>query len=78
MDDSVLNKTDSVPSGFTLSLALVDAIPVILFSISVTVLALRFDSALFVIGALCCTLGGAACVSAWNNRLRIRDNKDNS
>ena len=47
MDDSVLNKTDSVPSGFTLSLALVDAIPVILFSISVTVLA-------FLLGIIAC------------------------
>lgn len=61
-ENKTSGKTDSVPSGFTLSLALVDAIPVILFSISVTVLALRFDSALFVIGAVCCTLGGAVKV----------------
>lgn len=55
---------NNIPSGFTMSLALVDAIPVLLFSASVIVLALRFNSVLFIIGAVCSAFAGA-CKVLW-------------
>ena len=39
--------------GFTLALALVDAIPVLSFGIAVSIIAGRFGSPLFMIGAGC-------------------------
>ena len=50
--------------GFTLSLALVDAIPVLSFGISMVILASRFDSPLFLIGASLSVLAGC-CKVAW-------------
>lgn len=51
-----------VPEGFTLGLAVVDAIPVVEFSVSMIVIALRFQSVLFIIGAICCMLAGCGKV----------------
>ena len=48
-----------VPEGFTLSMALVDCLPVLFFSISSAVLAMRFDSPLFRAGVLLVILAGA-------------------
>lgn len=48
----------SIPESFTLSLALVDAVPVILFCISFIIIATIFKSPLFLIGVLICTLSG--------------------
>ena len=56
--------------GFTLSLALVDAIPVLSFGISMVIIASRFDSPLFMIGALLSVLGGC-CKVAWKLVLGI-------
>ena len=56
--------------GFTLSLALVDAIPVISFGISMILIALRFDSSTFIIGAVISTLAGC-CKVAWKLILGI-------
>ena len=48
--------------GFTLSLALVDALPVIFFGASSVVVGLLFKSPLFVLGAVLSFLGGASKV----------------
>lgn len=50
--------------GFTIGLALVDAIPVLSFGISMVIIATRFDSALFMIGASLSVLAGC-CKVAW-------------
>ena len=50
--------------GFTLGLALVDAIPVLSFGISMVIIASRFDSPLFMIGAALSVLAGC-CKVAW-------------
>lgn len=44
--------------GFTLRLALVDAIPVLFFGASMIMVAARFNSPLFIIGAVLSTLAG--------------------
>ena len=56
--------------GFTVALALVDAIPVISFGISMMIIASRFDSPVFLIGALLSVLGGC-CKVAWKLALGI-------
>lgn len=57
--------------GFTLGLALVDAIPVLSFGISMVILASRFDSPLFLIGASLSVLAGC-CKVAWKLVLGIK------
>lgn len=56
--------------GFTLALALVDAIPVLSFGISMVIIASRFPSPLFMIGAILSVLGGC-CKVAWKLVLGI-------
>ena len=56
--------------GFTLGLALVDAIPVLSFGISMVIIAGRFPSPLFMIGAILSVLGGC-CKVAWKLVLGI-------
>ena len=56
--------------GFTLALALVDAIPVLSFGISMVIIAGRFDSTLFTLGAALSVLGGC-CKVAWKLVLGI-------
>ena len=56
--------------GFTIGLALVDAIPVLSFGISMVIIATRFDSALFIIGASLSVLAGC-CKVAWKLVLGI-------
>ena len=56
--------------GFTLGLALVDAIPVLSFGVSMVIIAGRFDSPLFMIGAILAVLGGC-CKVAWKLALGI-------
>lgn len=56
--------------GFTVSLALVDAIPVLSFGISMVIIASRFDSPLFLIGAALSVLAGC-CKVAWKLVLGI-------
>lgn len=56
--------------GFTLGLALVDAIPVLSFGISMVIIAARFDSSLFMIGATLSVLAGC-CKVAWKLVLGI-------
>ena len=50
--------------GFTLGLALVDAIPVLSFGISMVIIASRFQSPLFMIGAALSVIAGC-CKVAW-------------
>ncbi len=50
--------------GFTLSLALVDAIPVLSFGISMAIIATRFQSPLFILGAGLSVAAGC-CKVAW-------------
>ena len=49
---------DIVPEGFTMRLALVDALPVIFFAGSMILIGQRFSSKLFMLGALLCLIGG--------------------
>ena len=56
--------------GFTLALALVDAIPVLSFGISMVIIASRFQSPLFMIGAALSVLAGC-CKVAWKLVLGI-------
>lgn len=53
---------DTVPEDFTLSLAIVDALPVLLFGGSTILIGMRFGSILFLIGAALCFWAGAAKV----------------
>ena len=56
--------------GFTLSLALVDAIPVLFFGASMIMVAARFRSPLFIAGAVISTLAGC-CKVLWKLILGI-------
>ena len=56
--------------GFTLALALVDAIPVLSFGISMVIIAGRFQSPLFMVGAALSVLAGC-CKVAWKLVLGI-------
>lgn len=52
-------KESRIPEGFTLPMALMDCLPVLFFSISVSALSLRFQSMLFFIGSFLVILAGA-------------------
>ena len=56
--------------GFTIGMALVDAIPVLSFGISMVIIASRFASPLFMIGAALSVLAGC-CKVAWKLVLGI-------
>ena len=56
--------------GFTLGLALVDAIPVLSFGVSMVIIAGRFDSPIFMIGAALSVLAGC-CKVVWKLVLGI-------
>lgn len=56
--------------GFTVGLALVDAIPVLSFGISMMIIASRFQSPLFMVGAALSVLAGC-CKVAWKLVLGI-------
>lgn len=60
----------SIPEGFTLSLALVDALPVVFFSAATLVFGTRLSSGLFIAGAMLSALGGAGKV-AWKLLLAL-------
>ena len=53
---------DIIPEDFTLSLALIDALPVLFFGGSIMLIGLMFKSITFLIGALLCFWAGAAKV----------------
>ena len=53
---------DTIPENFTLSLALVDALPVLFFGGSMILIGLLFGNPLFLIGATLCFWAGAAKV----------------
>lgn len=53
---------DKVPEDFTLSLALVDAVPVIFFGANMLAIGSLFTSKLFILGALLCLFSGAVKV----------------
>ena len=54
--------SETTHEGFTVGLALVDAIPVLLFGVSAIVLGARWGNALFLIGAVAMFVGGASKV----------------
>ena len=56
--------------GFTVGLALLDAIPVLSFGISMVIIASRFDSPVFMVGAALSVLAGC-CKVAWKLILGI-------
>ena len=58
VDDMNLERKDSVPKGFTLSMALMDSLPVLFFTISAILIALHFPSLLFLIGIFFVILAG--------------------
>ena len=49
---------EDFPKDFTLALALFDAVPVILFMITATIVAIRFNNPIFLSGAALCSLAG--------------------
>ena len=51
--------SSAVPEGFSLAMAIVDCMPVLFFSISSAILAMRFDSILFRIGVTLVIIAGA-------------------
>ena len=57
--------------GFTLGLALVDAIPVLSFGVSMVIIASRFQSPLFMVGAALSVLAGC-CKVAWKLVLGVK------
>ena len=57
--------------GFTVALALVDAIPVLLFGASMILLGSRLQSLLFTVGAILSTLAGC-CKVAWKLILGLK------
>ena len=57
--------------GFTVALALVDAIPVLSFGISMVIIAGRFDSPLFMVGAILAVLAGC-CKVTWKMIMGLR------
>ena len=56
-------RKDSVPKGFTLSMALMDCLPVLFFTISAIFIALHFPSLLFLTGIFFVILAGLLKVS---------------
>lgn len=60
-----------IPAGFTLPMAVVDCLPVAFFAVSAISIAARFDSALFLVGALCAVAAGAM-KAAWKFVLAIK------
>ncbi|MEE8675028.1 hypothetical protein [Tractidigestivibacter scatoligenes] len=52
-------RSGSVPEGFTLSMALMDCLPVAFFCVGAGVLATRFESPLFRVGVVLIVLAGA-------------------
>ena len=61
MSGNKINK-DTIPEGFTMSLALVDAMPVLFFGASMVVASVLLHSYLFLVGAILCLYAGAAKV----------------
>lgn len=53
---------DIVPTGFTLSMALVDMVPVVFFGLSAIKIGALFHSALFMLGAWICLISGTVKV----------------
>jgi len=53
---------DTVPENFTIGLALVDAIPVVFFGLTMILIGLIFKSWIFITGAILCFTAGAAKV----------------
>ena len=53
---------DIIQEGFTMGLALADALPVIFFAGSMFLIGQRFSSNLFMTGTLLCLIGGAGKV----------------
>ena len=62
--------------GFTVGLALVDAIPVLSFGISMVIIASRFDSPHFIVGAVlsvlagCCKVGWKLILGIWKKNIK--------
>lgn len=56
-------ESSTVSGNFTFGMAFMDCLPVVFFSISIAVLASRFHSVLFLIGAVMVILAGALKVS---------------
>lgn len=59
-----MNQNNPVPDDFTLSLALVDALPVLFFAVSMVLVASRFSSMLFRIGAAV-IVSASCCKVLW-------------
>ena len=62
---------ENIPKGFTLKLALVDAVPVAEFGVSMITIASKFRSVLFTAGACCSTLAGCGKVM-WKILLAVK------
>ena len=61
MSNSKMTK-DTMPTGFTMGLAMVDALPVIFFGAATVLAGVMLKCPLFLIGAALCFFGGAVKV----------------
>lgn len=59
MSSHTAERSGSIPEGFTLSMALMDCLPVAFFCVGAGVLATRFESPLFRVGVVLVVLAGA-------------------
>lgn len=66
-----MKNSNSIPEGFTLSLALVDALPVLFFACSMMLVASRFASVLFCLGSAVIVLASCGKV-LWKLLLGLR------
>ncbi len=58
--------------NFTIQLALVDALPVLFFTIAMSIIAFHFNSLFFKIGVLLCIVGGVGKV-IWKIIVALKD-----
>ena len=65
------DRNSNIPEGFTLSLAIVDAVPVVEFCVSMLMIASKFRSIVFMAGAVLSTLAGCGKV-VWKMLLACR------
>lgn len=52
-------RSNKIPEGFTVSMALMDCLPVLFFSIGIALVSMRFESSLFRAGAFLVILAGS-------------------
>lgn len=72
MNETIEHSKNNDYQNFTLSLALFDALPVLFFSISMILIAMHFQNACFLTGAVFCSVAGCGKV-LWKILLSARN-----